>query len=111
MARLGHYFIEGQPLHVVRHGNNREPVFFAEDDHAQHLQRLIAASVKKTWGQNRFDLRSPRLAGGAGFVFGRLLYQFLQLYDCGVGCGLDREAGRGARNLSWRARKMAGRGR
>jgi putative transposase len=38
MARLGRFFIEGQPLH------DRAPVFFADDDYAQYRQWLIAAA-------------------------------------------------------------------
>src|SRR3569832_1694680 len=44
MARLGRYFIEGQALHVIQRGNNRQPVFFADDDLAQYRQWLIAAA-------------------------------------------------------------------
>jgi putative transposase len=44
MARLGRYFIEGQPLHVIQRGIGRKPVFFAEDDTAQYRQWLIAAA-------------------------------------------------------------------
>jgi putative transposase len=44
MARLGRYFIAGQPLHVIQRGNDRRPVFFADEDYAQYRQWLIAAS-------------------------------------------------------------------
>jgi len=44
MARLGRYFIEGQALHVIQRGNNRQPVFFADDDLAQYRRWLTAAA-------------------------------------------------------------------
>jgi len=44
MARLGRYFIEGQPLHVIQRGNDRKPVFFADDDYAQYRDWLIEAA-------------------------------------------------------------------
>ncbi len=45
MARLGRFFIEGQPLYVIQRGNNRQPVFFAEDDYVHYRQWLIAAAA------------------------------------------------------------------
>jgi putative transposase len=45
MARLGRYFIPGQPLHIIQRGNNRGAVFFAEDDYAQYRDWLIAAAA------------------------------------------------------------------
>ena len=44
MARLGRYFVEGQALHVIQRGNDRKPVFFAEEDYARYREWLIAAS-------------------------------------------------------------------
>jgi len=32
MARPDRYFVEGQPLHGIRRGNDRTPVFFACSD-------------------------------------------------------------------------------
>jgi putative transposase len=45
VARLGRFFIEGQALHVIQRGNNRQPVFFAEDDYVHYRQWLIAAAA------------------------------------------------------------------
>ncbi len=28
MARLGRYFLEGQPLHVIQRGNDRHAIFW-----------------------------------------------------------------------------------
>jgi putative transposase len=44
MARLGRYFIPGQPLHVIQRGNNRKAVFFGDDDFARYRDWLIAAA-------------------------------------------------------------------
>ena len=34
MPRLGRYFVEGQPLHVIQRGNNRQNVFLQQEDFA-----------------------------------------------------------------------------
>jgi putative transposase len=44
MARLGRYFVSGQPLHVIQRGNDRKPVFFEAEDHARYREWLIAAA-------------------------------------------------------------------
>jgi REP element-mobilizing transposase RayT len=44
MARLGRYFISGQPLHVIQRGNDRKPVFFEAEDYAQYREWLVAAA-------------------------------------------------------------------
>lgn len=44
MARLGRYFVPGQPLHAIQRGNDRKPVFFCEEDYAQYREWLIAAA-------------------------------------------------------------------
>ncbi len=35
MARLPRLVVPGQPLHIMHRGNNREAVFFGEDDEQQ----------------------------------------------------------------------------
>jgi putative transposase len=45
MARLGRYFLPDQPMHVIQRGNNREPVFFAEDDYAAYRDWLADAAA------------------------------------------------------------------
>lgn len=44
MARLGRYFIPDQPLHIIQRGNNRNTVFFGDDDFAHYRDWLIAAA-------------------------------------------------------------------
>ena len=34
MPRLGRYFLPEQPLHVIQRGNNRQAIFFEDDDYA-----------------------------------------------------------------------------
>jgi putative transposase len=44
MARLGRYFLEGQPLHVIQRGNDRRAIFFAPEDYPRYRDWLIAAA-------------------------------------------------------------------
>jgi putative transposase len=44
MARLGRYFLPGQPLHVIQRGNNRQAIFFSESDRTLYLAWLLAAA-------------------------------------------------------------------
>jgi putative transposase len=45
VARLGRYFLPEQPIHVIQRGNNRQPVFFADDDHARYREWLAEAAA------------------------------------------------------------------
>jgi putative transposase len=45
MARLGRYFVPGQPLHVIQRGNDHRSIFFAPDDYARYREWLHGASV------------------------------------------------------------------
>jgi putative transposase len=45
MARLGRYFVAGQPLHVIQRGNNRAPIFFADEDYARYRGWLAEAAA------------------------------------------------------------------
>lgn len=47
MARLPRFFVPGQPLHVIQRGNNREPIFGAEEDHSFYRECLKKAAVKQ----------------------------------------------------------------
>jgi putative transposase len=44
MARLGRFFAADQPLHVIQRGNNRQPIFFAEEDYALYRRWLAEAA-------------------------------------------------------------------
>ena len=44
MARLGRYFLPGQPLHVIQRGNNRQAIFFDAADYRRYRDWLGAAA-------------------------------------------------------------------
>ncbi len=44
MARIGRYFLADQPLHVIQRGNDRQVVFFAEEDYRRYLEWLGEAA-------------------------------------------------------------------
>lgn len=46
MARLPRFVLPGQPQHVIQRGNNRQAVFFAEDDYQFYRDRLREACAK-----------------------------------------------------------------
>ncbi len=46
MARLPRFVIPGHPQHVIVRGNNRDPIFYAEDDYRFYLDRLQQACEK-----------------------------------------------------------------
>ena len=45
VARLGRYFQPDQPQHVIQHGNNRQAIFFCEDDHRRLHAWLAEAAA------------------------------------------------------------------
>ena len=46
MARLGRYFLPDQPLHVIQRGNNREAVFFCDEDYERYRAWLSEAAAR-----------------------------------------------------------------
>jgi len=46
MARLPRYVIPGQPQHVIQRGNNREPIFFSDEDYQFYKEKLLDCSKK-----------------------------------------------------------------
>ena len=46
MARLPRFVLPGHPQHVIVRGNNREPIFFAEEDYRFYLDKLKDACMK-----------------------------------------------------------------
>ncbi len=44
MARLPRIVIPGYPLHVIQRGNNRQAIFYAEEDYYRYLEVLRQAS-------------------------------------------------------------------
>jgi len=47
MARLARYFVKDQPQHVIQRGNNREPIFAADDDYRFYLECLHEAADRE----------------------------------------------------------------
>src|SRR6516165_3365302 len=45
VARLGRYFLPDQPLHVIQRDNNRQAIFFCEDDHRRLHAWLAEAAA------------------------------------------------------------------
>jgi REP element-mobilizing transposase RayT len=40
MARLPRFELMGHPQHVIVRGNNREPIFYADEDYQYYLEKL-----------------------------------------------------------------------
>src|SRR6266700_2824605 len=62
MARLGRYFLPDQPLHVIQRGDNREPIFFCEDDYACYRDWLVAAAADHGCSIHAYVLVTPNRA-------------------------------------------------
>ena len=46
MARLARFVIVDQPQHVIVRGNNRDPIFLADEDYQLYLEKLKQACEK-----------------------------------------------------------------
>lgn len=46
MARLPRIVLTGHPQHVIVRGNNREPIFIADEDYRFYLDKLQDACAK-----------------------------------------------------------------
>ena len=46
MPRSSRFFLPDQPLHVIQRGNNRQAIFFAEDDYGRYRDWLVDAAAK-----------------------------------------------------------------
>ena len=46
MARLPRFVITGHPQHVIIRGNNREPIFYSDEDYRFYLDKLQDACIK-----------------------------------------------------------------
>ena len=47
MPRLGRYFLPEQPLHVIQRGNDRQAIFFAENDYVRYRDWLQEAACRQ----------------------------------------------------------------
>jgi len=46
MPRLPRFVLVGHPQHVIVRGNNREPIFYADEDYQFYLEKLLKACNK-----------------------------------------------------------------
>ena len=46
MARLPRFVLAGPSQHVILRGNNREPIFYADDEYRFYLEKLKQACNK-----------------------------------------------------------------
>jgi putative transposase len=46
MARLPRFVLAGHPQHVIIRGNNREPIFYSDEDYRFYLDKLQDACIK-----------------------------------------------------------------
>lgn len=46
MPRLPRFVLVGHPQHVIIRGNNREPIFYADEDYQFYLEKLLKACEK-----------------------------------------------------------------
>lgn len=46
MARLPRFVLLGHPQHLIVRGNNRDPIFNADEDYHFHLDKLHDAAKK-----------------------------------------------------------------
>jgi len=56
MARLPRFYLPGQSLHVIQHGNNREPIFAAETGNRGVICDLFTCSGLSPAFQFAIDL-------------------------------------------------------
>jgi putative transposase len=61
MTRLGRYFLPDQPLHAIQRGNNRAPVFFADDDYRFYLDTLELAAERAQVAIHGYVLMTNRV--------------------------------------------------
>jgi putative transposase len=75
MARQPRIVLPGQSHHIVQRGNNRSPVFFADDDYRQYLEWLRGAADQHGCAvhayvlmTNHWHLLATPLESPAGFT-------------------------------------------
>ena len=74
MARLGRYDVAGLPQHVIQRGNNRQAVFFADEDYGRYRRWLADAAAAQGCEVHAYVLMTnhvhllltPRTAGAVG---------------------------------------------
>jgi len=61
VARLGRYFLPDQPLHVIQRGNNRQAIFFCEDDYGRLHAWLAEAAAARDCAVHAYVLMTNHL--------------------------------------------------
>ena len=56
MARLPRYYIKDQPQHIIQRGNNREPIFAANEDYLFYIECLQEAAKRHDLSIHAFVL-------------------------------------------------------
>jgi putative transposase len=61
VARLGRYFLPDQPLHVIQRGNNRQAIFFCQDDYGRLHAWLAEAAAAHDCAVHAYVLMTNHL--------------------------------------------------
>lgn len=65
MARLPRFILLGHPQHVIIRGNNREPIFYKEEDYQFYLEKLKQACDKHECKLHAYVLMTNHFLCGA----------------------------------------------
>ena len=71
MARPPRLVVAGQPLHIIHRGNNRQAVFFGEEDYQRFLSDLTEAAGAFRCNVHAYVLMTivgPLLPGSCGII-------------------------------------------
>jgi len=89
MARLPRFVIPGQPQHIIVRGNNREPIFYTDEDYQYYLQKLKLACDKHQCDLHAYVLMTnhvhllmtPHTKEGIGKVIQMLGRYYVQYFN------------------------------
>jgi putative transposase len=89
MARLPRYVLVGQPQHVIVRGNNREPIFYADEDYRFYLETLKKACAKHQCDVHAYVLMTnhvhllitPNKSDGLSKVIQKLGRYYVQYFN------------------------------
>ena len=89
MARLPRYTIPGQPQHLIQRGNNRQPIFAADDDYQVFRDSLVDAATQHdlaihayVWMTNHIHLlATPGAEDSISKVFQSVGRKYVQYFN------------------------------
>ncbi len=89
MARLPRYTLPGQPQHVIQRGNNRDPIFVADDDYRFFRACLIDGAKRYPCDIHAYVLMTnhvhllvtPRSAGALGTLLQSVGRRYVQYFN------------------------------